>query len=547
MLACRSAAVFKGAIVGAPQRALAARSASLRGRFFASTRAVEIVETTQGVLDQLMPDGESGNDGRVLMTQGSTLRCSLLGPQTAIGRSVSLGGRGEGVVLRFDRRGAIVGPICGQGIRSGDEVVLGDSLVLHAPKPLAGGLVFASVTDLLRPGGPAGGDDALAHASRPRVMRLPRLPPPTCRRPVQRRLPSGLAAVEALMPLGEGHRVGLVGPPGTGKSSAVRMLIQSQPAGTAVVYGAYGTRRHLEAKIGSTASEAALTVVHADASDTATARYLMPLCALHLATELRKSHRHVLLVLDDLVAFAYADAELGVPPLRAPHILASALDGAGCVETTAFGPAALSVVAVLDVAPEDEMHPQIKDLFRNAEQSFDVILNFDISLVAENIMPAIDTDLLAHGFAAPYQAPLMRLLRAELVDSLRGSKALRHRLDGCRELGILAEVDEEEELRSSCVSRALLAHYSARPLQELIVLICAALVYHFPVPRSPSSTSVAIFQEAVIACIRDAHPALWNSVGIAEGLDDADAAEVISHLGQVLLAHRLDFQLTRSE
>lgn len=272
----------------------------------------------------------------------------------------------------------------------------------------------------------------------------------------------------------------------------------------------------------------------------------MPLCALHLATELRKSHQHVLLVLDDLVAFAVADAELGTPPLRAPHVLASALDGAGCVRT-ASGISALSVVAALDVAPEDEMHPLIKDLFRNAEQSFDVVLNFDLGMAADGIMPAIDPDRLAHGFAAPCQAPLLRMLRAELVDSLRGSKALRHRLDGLAELGIQAEVDEEEELRSLCVSRALLAHGSTRTLQELIVLICAALVYHFPVPRQPSSVSIAVFQEAVVACIREAHPRLWNSLGLAENLDDPEAAEVISHLGRVLLTHRRDFRLTRPE
>lgn len=42
---------------------------------------------------------------------------------------------------------------------------------------------------------------------------------------IQRHLPSGLAAVEALLPLGEGQRLGLVGPPGTGKSTALRTLV----------------------------------------------------------------------------------------------------------------------------------------------------------------------------------------------------------------------------------------------------------------------------------------------------------------------------------
>ena len=44
------------------------------------------------------------------------------------------------------------------------------------------------------------------------------------RGPVRRHLPSGLAAMEALLPMAEGQRLGLVGPPGTGKSTALRSL-----------------------------------------------------------------------------------------------------------------------------------------------------------------------------------------------------------------------------------------------------------------------------------------------------------------------------------
>lgn len=522
----------------APRQVLVVSSVSLQGRLFCSSREFADIETAQGVFGQLMGGAEGGNGARVLATKSSTLHCSLFGAQTAVGKAVSLGRKGEGIVLSFDKQCAIVGPIRGDGVQSGDEVVLGGPLVIHMPNPLACGVVFASVSDLLRPR-----SDTHARAG-PQVIRLPRFPPPNLRRPVQRRLPSGLAAVEVLMPLGEGHRVGLVGPPGTGKSKAVHMILKSQPPGTAIVYGTYGSRQQLEAKIGTETEAAQLTVVHADASDTATTRYLMPLCALHVATEFRKTHRHVLLVLDNLVAFADAEVEVGTPPLSAPHILASSLDGAGRVEV-ASGTSALSVVAVLDVAPEDEMRPPIKALFHGAEPSFDVVVNFDMNMVVKGIMPAIDPDHLAIGFDAVYQPPLMRILRAELVDNLRRSKALHHRLDSCNEFGIEPEADEEEELRSLGVSRALLAHCSARPLQELIVLTCAAQVYHFPVPRPPSSASIAALQEAVINCIRETHPMLWNSLGLAEDLDNADAVEVVARLREVLLAHRRDFQLTR--
>merc|ERR1719336_1300612 len=84
------------------------------------------------------------------------------------------------------------------------------------------------------------------------------------------------------------------------------------------------------------------------------ARYLLPLCAMHVAMQLGETHRHVLLVLDDVVAFAGATAELGGVPISAAQVVAASLDAAGAVQCNDRA-RALSVVSVLDLEPEDEL------------------------------------------------------------------------------------------------------------------------------------------------------------------------------------------------
>lgn len=514
-----------------------ARSASAR---------TDSSETALGILQMMdtnvAPEeaaAEEGGPSSVLSSAPGLMRISSSG-SAAVGSAVEVAGGTTGVVLRYDRRGAVVAVVRPGQVqpRVGDAAVLQPALGVRAPALQQGQVKYTSVADLLHVG------------ERRCILGLPAMPSPPRRRPVSRRLPSGIAAAEVLMPLGEGHRIGLVGPPQAGKSTSAHMLVASQEAETAVVVAAQRPLPALQKLYGAEGAfkGAGVLVLHADpAKDPPGARYLLPLSALQIATQLRATHRHVLLVLDDVVAFNGAAAELGELPMSAPQIVAAALDTAGCVAGADGQTSALSVAVVLDLDPEEELDLLHRNLWRSVEPSLDVSLRFDAQVAANWILPAIDINqLLACGSAPVYQAPLLRLLRSELIGKLTASRALSERLGLGRQLGLHIEPPDQEDLDSDRVARALLAHGAPAALPELSVLIAAALVYHFPGSgKRPTRAAIFGFQEALLGLIRDSYPQLWETLSLLESLTEEQAVDVIQALGGVLLQHRFDFQLTR--
>jgi len=346
--------------------------------------------TAEGVAEELVP-------GRVLSAAGGLVRTALSGP-VAVGQVVDIDGT-PGAVLRFDRRCAMVAllapdaalPVAGAPVVPKDRV-----LTVRGGFGAAGrGVEFTSVVELLL------GDEKPA-AAWPPVLRLPAPLQPAGHFPQRgRRLPSGLAAVEALVPLAEGRRVGLVGPSMTGKSTAARMLLGSQSAGTARVYAAQKPLQTLQQHFASNTAAATATtvVVYADPlHDSTAAQYLIPLCALQVAQQVRGSHRHVLLVLDDLTLFAEAAADLGTPPLSAPQVLAAALDCAGVVQTVGGGGedeegGALSVVCVLDLAPEEDLPLVPRELFDESAIFTGTSREFGDAMVCPELLTHVGSEI----------------------------------------------------------------------------------------------------------------------------------------------------------
>ncbi|CAE7285647.1 fliI [Symbiodinium natans] len=504
-------------------------------------RNTAVSESTFSLLQQIQRTHGSEDQGTLQSVAGSVLRVTLPGP-VFVGQGLRVR-EAPAVVLRFDRAGVVAALLASDASppTAGEVVVPGRSLALQS-RQWAAGVTYASVADLLTSEG----------SPSESLLKLPANPAVPSRRPIRQRLASGLAAAELLLPLGQGHRVGLVGPPGTGKSASLRMLVASQPADTAVVYAAVRSPERLRSEfeaLGFSERSAPAVVLCAEPRASAAERYFLVLSALRLATSLRKSHQHVLLAVDDCMNFAEAANELnGAPPVPPAQAVAAMLDTGGNFEDEG-AEHALSVAIALDLVPEDELPTTAREVWRGAEPSLDVCLNFSAKLAAHGVLPAIDLDVLlsSAGYPPVYQAPLLGALRKEIRKLLERSKQLNQRLETGRELGFHAETEDLDALGSDTVARALLSHSKPRSLRELAVLACASVVYYFPHHRTPPRSALAGFQAEVLESIRSECPAIWDSLDRLEELKEADVGQLLRELGEPLLARRFHYQLTRGD
>lgn len=251
--------------------------------------------------------------------------------------------RAIGPVLRARVFGASIGELCRVTVREGppllaevvgidgDEVVLtplgdlnqlvGGAEVRRLRRPLeapVGDALLGRVLDGL--GRPLDGRPLDADATRP-VLAEP--PAPLARQRIARILPTGVRAIDALLTLGEGQRVGLFGEPGAGKSTLLGMIVRRAEA-EVVVIGLIGergreVRETIELSLGPEALARSVVVV-ATSDRPAVERARAAHVATAIAEHFRDRGRRTLLVMDSLTRFARALREIGLaagePPTR---------------------------------------------------------------------------------------------------------------------------------------------------------------------------------------------------------------------------------------
>lgn len=155
-----------------------------------------------------------------------------------------------------------------------------------------------------------------------RAMRLDAAPvAPTLRKPLGKRMKSGLAAFDTFLPICEGQRIGIFAGSGVGKSSLLSMLAEGISADVCVValIGERGREILSFARAASAAGFLDKTVIIASTSDEpALARRDSARLAMATAEYFRDDGKEVLLVFDSLTRFAEAHREIalarGEPP-----------------------------------------------------------------------------------------------------------------------------------------------------------------------------------------------------------------------------------------
>jgi type III secretion protein N (ATPase) len=252
--------------------------------------------------------------------------------------------------------------------------------------------------------------------------------------PIAKAFPSGVRAIDALLTVGEGQRVGIFAAAGGGKSTLLGMLARaSSDVNVIVLVGERGreVREFIEDNLGPEGLRKSVVVV-ATSDRPALERSRAAYVGTAIAEYFRDQGRRVLLLLDSVTRFARALRDVGLavgePPARRgfPPSVFSSLPG--LFERSGNNERG-SITAFYTVLLEDEEGDPIGDEVRSI---LDGHIHLSRKLAAANHFPAIDV-----------LASASRVMsRVTKVQHQREAGALRKQLAKYQEMELLLQIGE---------------------------------------------------------------------------------------------------------
>ncbi len=220
----------------------------------------------------------------------------------------------EAEVLGFEEGRTLLVP-CGStaGISAGDRVLFeGDRFRVGVARSLLGRVLDGR-------GAPIDGRGAIAAEQRIPIDARPI--PPLSRRRIAEPLSTGVRAIDALLTIGRGQRIGIFSGSGVGKSILLGMLARATDA-PVVVIGLIGergreVREFLERDLGDEGRRRAVLVV-ATADESPILRLRAARVATAIAEWFRDLGEDVVLLLDSITRVAMAQRELGLSASEPP-------------------------------------------------------------------------------------------------------------------------------------------------------------------------------------------------------------------------------------
>ncbi len=248
--------------------------------------------------------------GQVLEAVGQTIESC--GPICSVGECCEIldqtGQRHPAEVIGFRGPTVLAMPLgSSEGIRYGDAVeALGATPEVEVGQALMGRVLNAL-------------GDPIDGRRRPRLAGSVALDGPVRlpleRVPIRQALGTGIRALDALLTVGRGQRVGIFGGSGVGKSTLIGMMTRNTEADVTVV-GLVGERgrevgEFLEDALGAEGRERSVVLV-STSDQSPLMRIRAALAATSVAESFAAQGLHVLLVLDSLTRFAMAAREVGL-------------------------------------------------------------------------------------------------------------------------------------------------------------------------------------------------------------------------------------------
>ncbi len=279
-------------------------------------------------------------------------------------------------------------------------------------------------------------------------------PKPMERAPISGRVDTGIRAIDAIMPIGQGQRMGIMAGSGVGKSTLLGMIARNTSADVNVIalIGERGreVREFIENDLGREGLERSVLIV--STSDTpALARVRGAFTATAVAEYFRNQGKHVMLLFDSITRFAMSQREIGLaigePPTTRSYtpsvfsLLPSLLERSGVSEKG-------TITGLYTVLVEgDDFDEPIADATRGYLDGHIVLSR---SLADRSHYPAIDI-LTSISRVAPRLMNTRSVKAAEKIKNLVATYRDKEDLIdvGAYVTGSNADIDEAIEKRES--------------------------------------------------------------------------------------------------
>lgn len=193
------------------------------------------------------------------------------------------------------------------GLETGDSVVASGTDMNVSVGPGMLGRVFDAL------GRPIDGKGPIAVKDHYPIFNNP--PSPMDREPISKRIDTGIRAIDAIMPIGRGQRMGIFAGSGVGKSTMLGMVARNTSADVNVIalIGERGreVREFIESDLGKEGLKRSVLIV--STSDTpALARVRGAFTATAVAEYFRDQGNDVMLLFDSVTRFAMSQREIGL-------------------------------------------------------------------------------------------------------------------------------------------------------------------------------------------------------------------------------------------
>jgi flagellum-specific ATP synthase len=289
---------------------------------------------------------------------------------------------------------------------------------------------------------------------------------PMQRPPIQRVLETGIRAIDGLLTLGQGQRIGIFAGSGVGKSTLLGLLARHvkthADTGTQAsinviaLTGERGreVREFIEKQLGPEGLARSVVVV-ATSDQPALARLRAAYAALAIAEFFRDDGHNVLLTMDSITRFAMARREVGLsagePPTARGYTPSVFAELPELCERCGTAPGGGSITALLTVLVEgDDLNEPVSDALRAILDGHVVLSRH---LAHRGHYPAIDVLKSVSRLMPELADKEQRALAVSAVQQLAVLERNRQMIDiGAYEKGSSAELDRAIELESGLQS-----------------------------------------------------------------------------------------------